>query len=661
MTERFETPPGHQAQFDWSPYQVEFAGAWRRVVVYGMTLGYSRRLHYTASLDETQASIFEAIEASLWHFGGAPKELLVDNPKAFVLDAHPARFRWNPQFLELCGHYRLAPRACQVGRPQTKGKVERPFFYLEQHFVKGNAFRDLTHFSEALAAFEREDMDVRVHATTRERPLDRFEAERPHLTPLPERRFVGSRAETRKVSWDCLVAFRGSRYSVPAAYAGKLVWLLVSRGERLVVVDARRAALRRARLEPVPRGDGGRPGALRRRAPGHPTHLRRAGAGVPGPLPPPRLVPGGPPGGDPGPERGAAAAGGHGAGHALRPRRRRPGAAAGAGPPDGLAPRPARPPGGRRRGRRPRVDAARPPQRAGSLGSRPRRCGADLAVYQRLLGRPRRRERDGERAGLDGAARRPAAPPADPAPAGAPGPAERPEAATTGPADLTESAALKAQLQRLGLHTVAAHFEAEADRAAKSESSYTAYLARLVEAELADKVDRSVQARITRARFPMLRTLEQFDFAFQPGLPAARVRELATLAFLDQAANVLLVGGPGVGKTHLAIALGLRVCAARRSVLFCPAPDLLDQLVAAEAARTLGALLLQLRRLDLLVVDELGYLPMDGHRANLFFQLVATRYTRGRWSSPPTSPSRPGASSSATTCSPRPSWTACCT
>src|SRR3712207_5564750 len=93
-------------------------------------------------------------------------------------------------------------------------------------------------------------------------------------------------------------------------------------------------------------------------------------------------------------------------------------------------------------------------------------------------------------------------------------------------------------------------------------------------------------------------------FRSQPGLAAARVRELANLAFLDQATNVLFIGGPGVGKTHLAIGLALKACAARRSVLFTEAPALLDQLVAAEVSRTLGKLLDQLRRLDLLVVDE---------------------------------------------------------
>ncbi len=194
---------------------------------------------------------------------------------------------------------------------------------------------------------------------------------------------------------------------------------------------------------------------------------------------------------------------------------------------------------------------------------------------------------------------------------------------------MAESHALKEQLLKLGLHTMANQFEAEAERAAQSESTYTSYLARLVEAELADKADRSVNARVHRARFTMVRTLEEFDFTFQPGLSAARVRELANLSFIDQAANVLFIGGPGVGKTHLAVALALRACSARRSVLFTEAVHLLDELVAAEVSHALGKLLDHLRRVDLLVIDELGYLPIDGRRANLFFQLVATRYTKG--------------------------------
>lgn len=243
VTMRFETEPGQQAQFDWSPYSIELGGELRRVVVYGMVLGYSRRKHYTASLDERQGSIFEAIEECLWHFGGSAKELLVDNPRAFVLDTRPSHFRWNPQFLELCGHYRVKPRACIPYRPRTKGKVERPFFYLEQQFVKGTSFQSLAHFLEQLAVFERDDLDVRVHETTQQRPIDRFLLEQPHLTPLPEQRFVGTTTLTRKVSMDCLVPYEGNRYSVPAAYAGKMVWLVVSHGTHLLILSSRRELL----------------------------------------------------------------------------------------------------------------------------------------------------------------------------------------------------------------------------------------------------------------------------------------------------------------------------------------------------------------------------------------------------------------------------------
>jgi DNA replication protein DnaC len=187
---------------------------------------------------------------------------------------------------------------------------------------------------------------------------------------------------------------------------------------------------------------------------------------------------------------------------------------------------------------------------------------------------------------------------------------------------------LRSQLKQLRLQTIAHTFEEEALKAAKTQMSYTAFLARLVEEELAAKVDRSVNARVAKARLPMLRTLEQFDFAFQPGLSAARIRELAELGFLDRAENILFVGRPGVGKTHLAIALALRACQQRQRTLFTQALDLLEQLRAAHASRTLPRFIETLGRLHLLVIDELGYTPMDDQAANLLFQLVNHLYTR---------------------------------
>jgi DNA replication protein DnaC len=148
---------------------------------------------------------------------------------------------------------------------------------------------------------------------------------------------------------------------------------------------------------------------------------------------------------------------------------------------------------------------------------------------------------------------------------------------------------------------------------------------------MVSKTDRSINARIAKARFPAIKTLEAFDFSFQPSLPATRIKELAELGFIDQAYNILFlfVGPAGTGKSHLSIALGLKACAQRKRVLFTSAMGLLDQLVAAVVSHTLGKTLEILGRLDLLIIDDLGYMPIDTQRGNLFFQLVSKTYEKG--------------------------------
>ena len=168
-----------------------------------------------------------------------------------------------------------------------------------------------------------------------------------------------------------------------------------------------------------------------------------------------------------------------------------------------------------------------------------------------------------------------------------------------------------------------------AEEAARQEWDCLDYLCRLVEGEAAMRHDRSVQRRIRMARFPVIKTLDDFDWTWPAKLNRAQVQQLFRLDFLRTRANVIFLGAVGVGKSHLSIALGYAACLQGCSVRFATAIDIVNGLAAAQAANALKKELRKYTRPQLLVIDELGYLPIDRLGADLLFQVISQRYERG--------------------------------
>jgi len=188
---------------------------------------------------------------------------------------------------------------------------------------------------------------------------------------------------------------------------------------------------------------------------------------------------------------------------------------------------------------------------------------------------------------------------------------------------------LNGLLERMKMDHLLHALDGVCEQAAKGDLDYKGFLTSALEAEWRGRYQRGVEGRLKQARLPWVKTLDQFEFDFQPSIDRKAVRELAGCSFIERAHNVALLGPPGVGKTHLAVALAVKAVEAGFSALFLTLETLMVRLIRARHENRLERSLQQLSYPRLLVLDELGYLPLSREEASLFFRLLVRRYERG--------------------------------
>jgi DNA replication protein DnaC len=181
----------------------------------------------------------------------------------------------------------------------------------------------------------------------------------------------------------------------------------------------------------------------------------------------------------------------------------------------------------------------------------------------------------------------------------------------------------------LKLPWIRENYDALASEAGQKKWSHMEFLSRLLEGETHLRMDRATERRIQAARFPVIKTLEQFDWAWPKTINRPQIQNLFRLQFVEQKANVVFLGGVGLGKSHLAVALGYQACLQGHSTLFTSAADIINTLSAAQAAHRLKTELRRYLAPALLIIDELGFMPIDKHGADMIFQVISQRYEQG--------------------------------
>jgi DNA replication protein DnaC len=188
---------------------------------------------------------------------------------------------------------------------------------------------------------------------------------------------------------------------------------------------------------------------------------------------------------------------------------------------------------------------------------------------------------------------------------------------------------LDEHLKYLKLPFIREHFQSFAARAAEKQLAHIDYLEKLADGEAGFRRDHSIQRRIQQARFPVIKTLDQFNWSWPKKINRLQIQNLFRLQFVPDKANVIFLGGVGLGKSHLAAALGYQACLEGHAVLFATAIDVINTLAAAQAAGRMKAELKKYTRPAVLILDELGFLPIDKAGADLLFQVISLRYEQG--------------------------------
>jgi len=239
-TVRHESPPGDQAQFDWSEYEVLIGNRYRKVYCFSMILAASRKKAVCFSLRVDADAIYEAIQELFEALGGITQELLIDNPKALVIENNPKsedEIKYNPHALLMAKHLGTELNACPCYWPRKKGKIERPFCYIEEQFIKGKTFLNMEDLNRRGKEFVVKWCDEK-HGTTKRIPNQHYlQEEKAALLPLPMSRYQITKMQDRKISPDSFISINSNKYSVPVKYVGKTLQFCIVYGFRIVLYD----------------------------------------------------------------------------------------------------------------------------------------------------------------------------------------------------------------------------------------------------------------------------------------------------------------------------------------------------------------------------------------------------------------------------------------